>query len=221
MKTLEEPQKNVVFILATTEFHKVPSTITSRCQIFHFKLIPEDIIIKQLQKILDIENIKYDNNALKLIAKQAFGSMRDALSILDALTSNSAEYLSFKKVQSSLNILGNNEYSTLLEYLMNEDYKNIFLIIDNIIDNGFDGLYFLNGFLEFLMNIFYTKNCLTKAINDFEEYEIKFKGIDLNILKQSLMILNEAILHYRESLNKKLYIKLSLIKITEIFRKEN
>ena len=219
LKTLEEPKNNVVFILATTEFHKVPSTVVSRCQIMHFKLIPEKIIITQLQKILDIEKIKYDDEALSLISRQAFGSMRDALSILDALIGSSSDYLSIEKVQNTLNILDKDKFFTLLEKLIKEDYENIFSLTNEILNNGFDGLYFLNGFLEFFMNIFYEKNGLQKTTS--EKYESISKDISLNTLTQILELFDKTISNYRESLNKKLYIELFLIKLTNVLKGEN
>lgn len=219
LKTLEEPPKNVIFILATTEIHKVPSTIISRCQRLHFGFIKNDIIEKQLAKILDLEKIKYDKESLEIIAKESYGSMRDALSILDTFICDNKDYLSVKKVKESLNILNDEKYIEILKCMLACDYKNTICTVNNILNTGFDVIRFLNGLLEKFMMLFYIKNEILNNeylnnINDnIKKYDIKIEKLNNDTISNILNIISETISNYRTTINKKLYITTTLINI--------
>ena len=178
LKTLEEPPEYVIFILATTELHKMPETIVSRTQRYEFKRLSIDDIKKQLILILDDEKIKYDNDSLFLIAQKADGSMRDALSILDQMICYSNSDLNIENVQKALGVVTENQYSDLLSYVGKRKISSILNIVNEILDNGISINQFIEGLNQFLRDIILIKANGKKDITNSYE-NISFDELDL------------------------------------------
>ncbi len=176
LKTLEEPPKHAIFIFATTEIHRVPATILSRCQRFDFKRIPTKTIIKQLEKICKDEKISISDDALLQIAKKADGSMRDAQSILDQIISYSGEEISTEEVASALGIIDQEIFFQFTEQIRSGDLKEILNLCQTIYREGYDLAEFLVGFEEHLRNILVTKTIgNTELLNVSEHYAESYK----------------------------------------------
>ena len=176
LKTLEEPPRNTLFILATTEYYKVPATIVSRCQTFHFNNIDNNVIIEELKLILDDKNIKYDEQSLETIADKACGSLRDALSILDSVICYDNTFLSFDIVKKVLNILDDEIFFKIFDFMINKDIPNVLKEYNNIISNGFSEYDFFEGLIQFFLNIYLSKKNETFClINKSEEIKNLFK----------------------------------------------
>lgn len=158
LKTLEEPPPYAIFILATTEKHKIIPTILSRCQIFDFKRITPNDTVDHLQEITQNEHIKADKAALQVIAQKSDGCMRDALSILDKIVSFTNGVLSYQNTLEHLNILDADNYFKLIEAMLQQDLANVMLLYDDINRKGFEGDIVLNGFAEFMRNILVCKD---------------------------------------------------------------
>ena len=164
LKTLEEPPSYAIFILATTEKHKILPTILSRCQIFDFKRITTNDTVEHLQEIVDKEAIKADKQSLHVIAQKSEGCMRDALSILDKIVSFSNGEVTYRNTLEHLNILDEDYYFQLLDHLQQQDLAGAMLLYDEINRKGFEGDLVLNGFAEFLRNILVSPSLLFKEV---------------------------------------------------------
>src|SRR4026209_1216586 len=173
LKTLEEPPPYAIFILATTEKHKILPTILSRCQIFDFKRITINDTIEHLQDICKKENIKADKGSLQVIAQKSEGCVRDALSILDKIVSFTNAELTYANVLEHLNILDADYYFKLLEYMQQQDLSSAMLLYDDINRKGFEGDLVINGFAEFIRNLLVCKDekvaGLLEAVESFRE----------------------------------------------------
>ncbi|MEJ2054520.1 MAG: DNA polymerase III subunit gamma/tau, partial [Calditrichaceae bacterium] len=178
LKTLEEPPSHALFIFATTEIHKVPATILSRCQRFDFKRIPIKTIINHLKHICDADNIKVEDDALLQIAKKADGSMRDSQSILDQIISFSGDKITFEDVAQALGVIHQDLYFNISELILEKDLKGIILQTQEIFNSGYDLTEFLMGLEEHFRNILITVSTgSTELIETSEDYLKRYKEI--------------------------------------------
>lgn len=219
LKTLEEPPPYAIFILATTEKHKILPTILSRCQIFDFKRITPNDTVEHLQEIADKEHIHAEKAALQIIAQKSDGCMRDALSILDKIVSFTNGELSYGNTLEHLNILDDDYYFKLTEAMLQQDLPAVMLLYDDINRKGFEGDLVLNGFAEFARNVLVCKDekiaGLLEVVESFKQrYADIAKKLSPSWLISALNILNEAELNYKGARNKKLHAELTLIKLT-------
>ena len=218
LKTLEEPPPYAIFILATTEKHKILPTILSRCQIFDFKrIVPEDTV-KHLEEIVEKEHIKAERNALQLIAQKSEGCMRDALSILDKIVSFSNGALTYDNTLEHLNILDEGYFFKLLNHLTEQDLTSAMLLYDEINQKGFEGDTVLYGLAAFIRNILVCKDPasahLLESIEGWrDQYLAAAQKIGTSYLVSALNILNEAEIQFKMARNKRLHVELALIKL--------
>jgi len=221
LKTLEEPPPYAIFILATTEKHKILPTILSRCQIFDFKRITTNDTVKHLRDICDKENTTAENAALHVIAQKSEGCMRDALSILDKIVSFTGGKLTYANTLEHLNILDEDYFFKLLQYATEQKLSDALLLFDDINQKGFEGDTFLEGFIEFLRNLLVSKDVkaaiLLEVAEDFrDKYLQAAKEISANWMIAALNTTNEAALNYKQARNKRLCVEMALIKLSYI-----
>jgi DNA polymerase-3 subunit gamma/tau len=219
LKTLEEPPSYAIFILATTEKHKILPTILSRCQVFDFKRITAGDIIDHLVEICEKEEISADRSAIEMIAQKSEGCMRDALSIMDKMVSFSNGKLGYADTLEHLNILDAGYYFQLLEAARNQQLAEALLIFDEINRKGFEGDLLLEGFSEFIRNLLVCKDEKAAALLDVvaefkEKYHAVANGISAGYLISALNLLNESALQYKAARNKRLHVELMLIKLS-------
>lgn len=218
LKTLEEPPSYAIFILATTEKHKILPTILSRCQIFDFKRITLNDTVEHLEEIARKEEIKTDKAALQVIAQKSEGCMRDALSILDKIVSFTNGELNYTNTLEHLNILDADYYFKLLECMQTQDLSGAMLLYDDINRKGFEGDLVLNGFAEFIRNLLVCKDekvaGLLEVVEAFKDkYVATAQQTPAALLISALNILNEAEINYKGARNKRLHVELALIKL--------
>jgi DNA polymerase-3 subunit gamma/tau len=221
LKTLEEPPSYAIFILATTEKHKILPTILSRCQIFDFNRIQVDDISGHLNKIAQRENIAVEADGLHIIAQKADGGLRDALSMFDQIVSYTNKNLTYKSVIDNLNILDYDYYFKLTDYLNNADVSNSLVLFDEILNNGFDGNNFINGLASHLRNLLVAKDPQTTKLLEVSE-NIKQKYISqsqqtsASFILTALNLANQCDLNYKNSKNQRLQVEMALIKMCHI-----
>ncbi|OSZ76921.1 DNA polymerase III subunit gamma/tau [Chitinophagaceae bacterium IBVUCB2] len=218
LKTLEEPPPYAIFILATTEKHKILPTILSRCQIFDFKRITTNDTVHHLEEICSKEEIKTDKASLQVIAQKSEGCMRDALSILDKIVSFTNGELNYATTLEHLNILDADCYFKLLECMQQQDLSGAMLQYDDINRKGFEGDLVINGFAEFMRNLLVCKDekaaVLLEVVESFKErYISTAQKVSPAVLISALNILNETELNYKAARNKRLHVELALIKL--------
>lgn len=218
LKTLEEPPSYAIFILATTEKHKILPTILSRCQIFDFKRITGNDTVDHLQSIATKEEINAEKGALQVIAQKSEGCMRDALSILDKIVSFTNGVVTYQNTLEHLNILDHDYFFRLLDYLMQQDLAGAMLLYDEINRKGFEGDLVLNGFAEFIRNLLVCKDPRAAALLDVVEgmqskYTATAAKANGAYLVSALNILNEAEINFKMARNKRLHVELCLIKL--------
>lgn len=218
LKTLEEPPPYAIFILATTEKHKILPTILSRCQIFDFKRITNADTVEHLQEICDKEEIKAQKTALHIIAQKSEGCMRDSLSILDKIVSFTNGEVTYQNTLEHLNILDEDYYFKLLDYLQQQNLSEALLMYDEINRKGFEGDTVLNGIAEFLRNILVSSDAkvamLLEVADDFKQkYLQAAQKTPASFIVSALNLLNEAEINYRQARNKRLHVELTLIKL--------
>lgn len=218
LKTLEEPPPYAIFILATTEKHKILPTILSRCQIFDFKRITTNDTVEHLQEIVDKEHITTDKASLQIIAQKSEGCMRDALSILDKIVSFTNGDVNYQNTLEHLNILDHDYYFRLLEALLKQDMAGGMLLYDEINRKGFEGDLVLNGFAEFIRNILVCKDARAVKLLDVvegmqEKYVSTAASVNAGYLVSALNILNEAEVNFKMARNKRLHVELVIIKL--------
>jgi len=218
LKTLEEPPPYAIFILATTEKHKILPTILSRCQIFDFKRITLNDTVEHLREICEKEDIKADKTSLQLIAQKSEGCMRDALSILDKIVSFTNGEVNYQNTLEHLNVLDADYYFKLVEGMQQQDLSGAMLLYDDINRKGFEGDMVLNGFSEFIRNLLVCKDeksaDLLEAVEGFRDrYISAAKNIPAAYLVSALNILNETEINYKAARNKRLHVELALIKL--------
>ena len=218
LKTLEEPPSFAIFILATTEKHKILPTILSRCQIFDFKRITNNDTVQHLQEICEKEEIKAEKAALQVIAQKSEGCMRDALSIMDKIVSFTNGKLNYQNTLEHLNILDADYYFKLIDCMLKQDLAGAMLLYDDINKQGFEGDLVLNGFAEFIRNLLVCKDekvaGLLEAVESFrEKYISTAKNVAPSLLISALNIINEAEINYKAARNKRLHVELVIIKL--------
>lgn len=221
LKTLEEPPSYAIFILATTEKHKILPTILSRCQIFDFNRIQVEDIASHLSKIALRENINVEADGLHIIAQKADGGLRDALSMFDQIVSYTNKNLTYKSVIDNLNILDYDYYFKLVDYLTSGDVSQTLLLLNEILNNGFDGNNFINGLASHLRNLLVGKDeqtiqLLEVSENIKQKYLVQSKQTDLGFILTALNLANQCDLVYKNSKNQRLQVELSLIKMCHI-----
>jgi len=218
LKTLEEPPPYAIFILATTEKHKILPTILSRCQIFDFRRINSNDTVAHLEEIIGKEHIKAEKNALQLIAQKSEGCMRDALSILDKIVSFSNGALTYANTLEHLNILDEAYFFKLLDYLVKQDLTNAMLLYDEINQKGFEGDMVLYGLASFIRNLLVCKDAasakLLESIEGWrEQYVNTAADISTPYLVSALNLLNEAEIQFKMARNKRLHVEMAIIKL--------
>jgi len=221
LKTLEEPPAHAIFILATTEKHKIIPTILSRCQIFDFNRIKVDDTVQYLEHIAKSENINYDVDALNIIAQKADGAMRDALSIFDQVVSFSGNDITYQKVIENLNVLDYEYYFRLTDAFLKNDISTTLLTFNEILDKGFDAHHFISGLSEHFRNLLVCKDEITLQLlevgaNIREKYKDQTRVLTPDFLFKSLEISNKYDYGYRTSRNKRLHVELALIELCNI-----
>ncbi len=222
LKTLEEPPSYAIFILATTEKHKVIPTILSRCQIFDFNRIQISDIAKQLKKIADREGIKAEEAALHLIAQKADGALRDALSIFDLMvTFSSGKGVTFQNVINNLHILDYEYYFSVVDGLLAENPTVPLLLFDEVLHKGFDGQNFIVGLSEHLRNLMVAQDERTVQLMEVPEnikkkYKAQSQASPYSLLLSWLSIANQADINYKMSKNQRLLVELALMKMAHL-----
>jgi DNA polymerase-3 subunit gamma/tau len=218
LKTLEEPPAYAKFILATTEKHKIIPTILSRCQIFDFKRITVDDIARHLAYVSKSEGVNADSDALHIIAHKADGALRDALSVFDQMVNLGDRIISRELVLENLNVLDYEYYFRIMDHIKNGNYKETLLIVNEIIEKGFDGQHFITGMGEHLRNLLMSFDASTvKLIETSDVVRAKYanqaRTVSLQLLIDALDIINKCDVTYRTSNNKRLALEVPLIQI--------
>ncbi len=223
LKTLEEPPPYAIFILATTEKHKIIPTILSRCQIFDFKRIQVPEIAAHLEQICQRESIQADPEALHIIAQKADGALRDALSIFDRMATSAGKRIDYDHVIQNLNVLDYDYFFKITDYLLIEDLSSVLLTFDDILRKGFEPDLFLNGFAEHLRNLLVCKDPETLSLLEVgqslrERYARQAILTPASLLLTALNLINECDVNYKLARNKRLHTELCLIKLVYILR---
>jgi DNA polymerase-3 subunit gamma/tau len=218
LKTLEEPPKHCIFILATTEKHKIIPTILSRCQIYDFKRINNKDIVDYLIKICDKEEVKFEHEALDIIANKADGAMRDALSIFDRILSYNNKEITVKDVSLNLNVLDQEVYIKTIDYVLDNNIPELLLLIDDIISRGFEGINYVSGLSSYCRNLLISKNDKTIGLLDYSESSkekiiSQAQKVSSEIIIDCLELLNKCEINYRSSINQRLLVELTLMQL--------
>lgn len=226
LKTLEEPPAHVIFILATTEKHKILPTILSRCQIYDFERMSVANIITQLQMVAEKESITYEEEALGVIAEKADGGMRDALSIFDQVASFSQGHITFEKTIEDLNVLDADNYFKTVDLALDNKVADIMLLLNTILSKGFDGGNFVVGLAGHIRNVLMAKDPQTLPLLEVserqrEQYKAQAERCGARFLYQALRVANRCDVQYKESSNKRLLVELTLIEIAQITQPED
>ncbi|NBC83607.1 MAG: DNA polymerase III subunit gamma/tau [Bacteroidetes bacterium] len=221
LKTLEEPPKHAVFILATTEKHKIIPTILSRCQIFDFNRIKIDDTVQFLEHIAIQENIEYEKEAFNIIAQKADGAMRDALSIFDQVVSFSDGAVTYKGVVDNLNILDYEYFFAATDAFLNQDVSKALLIFHEVLDNGFDAHHFLNDLGHHLRDLLVSANEETLPLLEVgekiqEKYKEQTQRCPATFIFDALEIIGQYDISFRTAKNKRLHVELALMKLCNI-----
>ena len=226
LKTLEEPPAHVIFILATTEKHKILPTILSRCQIYDFERMTVPNIIDHLKRVAEKENIQYEEEALNVIAEKADGGMRDALSIFDQAASFSQGNITYQKVIEDLNVLDTENYFNIVDLALENKVSEIMVLLNTVINKGFDGGHLVNGLASHVRNVLMAKDAQTLPLLEVSEqlrnrYQQQAQKCPVNFLYTALQIMNRCDVEYRQSSNKRLLVELTLIQVAQITQKED
>ena len=221
LKTLEEPPAHVVFILATTEKHKILPTILSRCQVYDFERMTVPNIIAHLKHVADDQGITYEEEALNLIAEKADGGMRDALSIFDQAASFCQGNITYEKVLEDLNVLDVDNYFKAIDLALECKVTEEMLLLNGVIENGFDGGHFISGLASHVRNVLMAADASTLKLIETSDvlrqrYAEQARKCSAKFLYSALKILNECDLKYRQSSNKRLLVELTLIEVAQI-----
>lgn len=221
LKTLEEPPKHAIFILATTEKHKIIPTILSRCQIFDFNRINVEDIATRLSLIAQHEKVKAEADALHVIAQKADGSLRDALSIFDQMVSLSGEKIFYKTVIDNLSILDYDYYFKIIDSILEKNTSSSLLLFNDILNKGFEGHHFINGLAEHLRNLLVCRDEITVQLlevsaNVRERYRTQSKKTEPDFLLRGLSLLNKADVQYKASRNQRLLVELTLLQLCSL-----
>jgi DNA polymerase-3 subunit gamma/tau len=221
LKTLEEPPAHVIFILATTEKHKILPTILSRCQIYDFERMTIRNTVDHLKHVAEKEGITYDERALAVIAEKADGGMRDALSIFDQAASFCQGNITYEKVIEDLNVLDAENYFQIIDLAVSNKVSEIMVLLNNIINKGFDGGLLIQGLAKHVRNVMMAKDPQTLPLLEVSDqqrqrYQEQAKKCETRFLYQALRLMNQCDINYRQSGNKRLLVELTLIEIAQI-----
>ena len=221
LKTLEEPPAHAIFILATTEKHKIIPTILSRCQIFDFKRIGVLDIKNYLHKIAEGEKVDAEDDALHIIAQKADGALRDALSIFDRVVSFSGSELTRKAVSDNLNVLDHDVYFQVTDLLLDNNIPQVLISLNNIMTKGFEGHHFIIGLASHFRDLLVAKDAATIELLEVGDsakklYLEQSKKSDLRFLLRAIDIANDCDLNFKSSKNQRLLVELTLMKIASI-----
>ncbi|HCE55924.1 MAG: DNA polymerase III subunit gamma/tau [Lutibacter sp.] len=221
LKTLEEPPAHAIFILATTEKHKIIPTILSRCQIFDFKRIGVLDTKKYLEKIAIQEHIEAEDDALHIIAQKADGALRDALSIFDRVVSFSGKELTRKAVTENLNVLDYDEYFKTTDLLLDNKIPEVLVHFNTILSKGFDGNHFITGLASHFRDLLVSKDKITIELlevgdNAKKKYLSQAEKCDLKFLLQGIELANDCDLKYKSSKNQRLLVELALMQLASV-----
>ena len=221
LKTLEEPPSYAIFILATTEKHKVLPTILSRCQVYDFNRITVQDTIAYLQKVAASEGVTADEGALNVVAQKADGGMRDALSIFDQLVAFCGNNITYERTIEVLNVLNADYYFKLVEHALRHDVKGALLLLNEVLNHGFDAGLFITGLAQHLRDVLVSKDPQTVSLLETSDairqrYAAQAKLCAPVWIFQALDILNTCDINYRTAKNKRLTVELALIKLTQL-----
>ena len=221
LKTLEEPPAHVIFILATTEKHKILPTILSRCQIYDFERMTIRNTVDHLKHVADQEGITYEEQALAVIAEKADGGMRDALSIFDQAASFCQGNITYEKVIEDLNVLDAENYFQIIDLAIANKVSDIMVLLNNVINKGFDGGLLIQGLAKHVRNVLMAKDPQTLPLLEVSDqqrqrYQEQAKHCETRFLYQALKLMNQCDINYRQSSNKRLLVELTLIEIAQI-----
>ena len=221
LKTLEEPPSYVIFILATTEKHKILPTILSRCQVYDFNRMSIGSIINHLQFVAEKEGISYEPEALNIIAQKADGGMRDALSIFDQTVSFTGGNLTYQKIIETLNVLDYEHYFKLVDHFLANEVAQCMLIFNQILNKGFDGSHFITGLAAHLRDLMVGKDEVTIPLLEVSEnirtrYQEQAKKCPAKFLYNAIKLCNDCDLNYRQSKNKRLLVEITLIQLAQL-----
>ena len=221
LKTLEEPPAHAIFILATTEKHKIIPTILSRCQIFDFKRIQIKRIVDHLQNICNQEGIEAEEDALHIIAQKADGALRDALSIFDRIVSYSGDSIKYADVISNLNVLDHDYFFKFVDAMLVEDMPQVLLLFNEVLDKGFEGDIFINGLSEHLRDLLVCKDKESLALLECSDnlrtrYMNQANTASSSFLLSALQLSTSADVEYKQARNKRLLVEVMLMKISNL-----
>lgn len=221
LKTLEEPPSYVIFILATTEKHKILPTILSRCQVYDFSRMSVENTIAHLRNVAQQEGYTTEDEALQLIAEKADGGMRDALSIFDQMVSFTSGNLTYEKVCASLNVLSTEYYFKLVDYFLSQDVPSCMLLFNEVLNKGFEGGNFIAGLASHMRQLLVAKDTATLPLLEVSErtrerYCEQAKKCDTKIIYRAIKLCNECDQSYRQSHNKRLQVEICLIQCAQI-----
>ena len=221
LKTLEEPPAHVIFILATTEKHKILPTILSRCQIYDFERMTIRNTVDHLKHVAEQEGFTYEDQALAVIAEKADGGMRDALSIFDQAASFCQGNITYEKVIEDLNVLDVENYFQIIDLANQNKVSEIMVLLNKIINKGFDGGLLIQGLAKHVRNVLMAKDSETLPLLEVsdqqrERYQAQAKTCETRFLYQALKLMNQCDINYRQSSNKRLLVELTLIEIAQI-----
>jgi DNA polymerase-3 subunit gamma/tau len=221
LKTLEEPPKHAIFILATTEKHKIIPTILSRCQIFDFKRITVKDAKEHLAEVAKSQGVAFEDDALHIIAQKADGAMRDALSIFDRVVSFCGNNLTRQAVTENLNVLDYETYINMTDLILENKIPEVLLAYNDILSKGFDGHHFISGLASHFRDLLVTKNPATLSLLEMGEAAQKLYGqqsqkAPQEFLLKGIDIANDSDLKYKVSQNQRLLVELALMKLSSI-----
>ena len=221
LKTLEEPPAHVIFILATTEKHKILPTILSRCQIYDFERMTIRNTVDHLKHVAEQEGITYEEQALGVIAEKADGGMRDALSIFDQAASFCQGNITYEKVIEDLNVLDAENYFQIIDLSVSNKVSDIMVLLNKVINKGFDGGLLIQGLAKHVRNVLMAKDPQTLPLLEVSDqqrqrYQEQARHCETRFLYQALKLMNQCDINYRQSSNKRLLVELTLIEIAQI-----
>lgn len=221
LKTLEEPPRHAIFILATTEKHKILPTILSRCQIYDFSRIGVEDTVAHLVYVASKEGITAEPEALNVIALKADGGMRDALSIFDQVVSFTGGHITYKSVIENLNVLDYEYYFKLTDFFLKNKVSDALLLLNDVLNKGFDGSHFITGLSSHLRDLLISKDSATLPLLEVgasirDHYQAQAQKCPLPFLYRAMKLCNDCDLNYRISKNKRLLVELTLIQVTQL-----
>ena len=226
LKTLEEPPAHVIFILATTEKHKILPTIISRCQIYDFERMTVSNIVGYLKEVAEKEGVTYEEEALNVIAEKADGGMRDALSIFDQAASFCQGNITYEKVLDDLNVLDSENYFNIIDLALENKVAETMVLLNNVIAKGFDGGHLIGGLAKHVRNVLMAKDDSTLSLLEVSDqqrqrYKEQAAKCPAPFLYKALKLMNQCDINYRQSSNKRLLVELTLIQVAQITQEEN